>query len=164
MKGQVWEDEDFKVCKMDDYCSELSQGLEKKLQDENTRIFRAWRETWEMVSPGPSGNNYLQARMVKKYGGLKWLDPDSDYSPRTAHPNMMYFHKQHGRNAYHILACMDGYDFDKSPSDQVEKYDAWAMTDDLYAQIVDYYNNNTDDEMKVKCYTKDADCDSEEDE
>ena len=37
------------------------------------------------------------------------------------------------------------------------------MTDDLYALIVDYYNNNTDDEMKVKCYTKDADCDSEED-
>ena len=58
----------------------------------------------------------------------------------------------------------DGYAFDKSPSEQEEKYDACAMTDDLYALIVDYYNNNTDDEMKVKCYTKDADCDSEEDE
>ena len=129
----MWEDEDFEVCQMDDYCSELNQDLKRKLREGDTRIFRAWRETWETVPPGPTGNNYLQARMVKKYGGSKWLDLDSEYSPRTAHreysprtahPKMMYFGKKRANNAYHILACMDGYDFDKSPSEQasIAKY------------------------------------------
>ena len=136
MQGKMWEDEDFEVCQMDDYCSELNQDLKRKLREGNTRIFRAWRETWETVPPGPTGNNYLHAKMVKKYGGLKWLDPDSDYSPRTAHPNMMYFHKQHRQNAYWVIGCMDGYDFDKTPSEQEDKYDAWALTDDLYELIV----------------------------
>ena len=102
--------------------------------------------------------------MVKKYGGLKFLDPDRDYSLWTAHPKMMYFHKKKGNNTYHVLACMEGFDFDKPPHVQEDKYgyDAWELTDDFYEMIVDYYNNNNDDELKVKCYTKDADCGSEE--
>ena len=54
---------------------------------------------------GPSGHAKLEARLVRKYGGLKWLDPDKDeegntYTSRTAHPDMMFFHKQHRHNQY----------------------------------------------------------------
>ena len=70
---------------------------------------------------------------------------------------MMYFHKKKGNNAYHVLACMEGFDFDKPLHVQEDKYDAWELTDDFYEMIVDSYNNNDDDELKVKCYTKDAD-------
>ena len=160
----MWEDEDFEVCQMDDYCSELNQDLKRKLREGDTRIFRAWRETWETVPPGPTGNNYLQARMVRKYRGLKWLDPDSEYSPTkdcTSKDDVLR-KEEGGKRVPYSCFCMDDYDFDKSPSEQEAKYDVWELKDDLYELIVDYYSNNTDDEMKVKCYTEDADCDSEE--
>ena len=75
---------------------------------------------------------------------------------------MMYFDKKHGDNNYHVLACMDGYDMDKKPSEQEDEYDVWVRNEDLLELIVEYYNNNPN-EMNIKCLRKDVDCDSEED-
>ncbi|EJK52445.1 hypothetical protein THAOC_28275 [Thalassiosira oceanica] len=105
----MWEDADFDACKLDNYLSEINIELEARIKEGDTRLFRAWLETWEQEDVGPTGNNYFHARLVKKYGGLKWLDPDTGFSVRTAHPKMMYFHKERNNNGYHVLACMDGY-------------------------------------------------------
>mmetsp|Transcript_29159 Transcript_29159/g.69418 ORF Transcript_29159/g.69418 Transcript_29159/m.69418 type:complete len:526 (+) Transcript_29159:715-2292(+) len=162
MKGKMWEDADFDACKLDNYLSEINIELEARIKEGDTRLFRAWLETWEQEDVGPTGNNYFHARLVKKYGGLKWLDPDTGFSVRTAHPKMMYFHKERNNNGYHVLACMDGYDMDKVPAEQEDKYDVWTRNNDLFELIVEYYNNNPN-EMNIKCLTQDVDCDSEED-
>ena len=55
----------------------------------------------------------------------------------------MYFDKKHGDNNYHVLACMDGYDMDKKPSEQEDEYDVWVRNEDLLELIVEYYNGTT---------------------
>ena len=113
--GKLWEDEDFQVCKMDVLCAELVESAANSSTENTTRIVRAWQERWEIGDVGANGNELLHARFVRKYGGLKWLDPDNGFSTRTAHPEMMYFEKKRGKNRYHILACKEGYDFGLNP-------------------------------------------------
>ena len=158
--GKLWEDEDFRTCKMDPFCAELIESVEGSAPSENpTRIFRAWRETWEQVAIPPNGDSVLEARLLHKYGGLKWIDPD--YSDRlTVHPDKMYFEKKRGNNAYLILAIKDGFDASKPLADQSDKYDPWGteLLDAFYECVIDFYK----DKNSIKCYSKGDDCDSEE--
>ena len=52
----------------------------------------------EIGDVGANGNELLNARFVRKYGGLKWFDPDNEFSTRTAHPEMMCFEKKRGKD------------------------------------------------------------------
>ena len=63
-----------------------------------TRIVRAWQERWWIGDVGTDGDKLLHARFVRKYGGLKWFDPDNEFSTRTAHPEMMCFEKKRGKD------------------------------------------------------------------
>ena len=100
---------------MDELCAELAESAANSSTENTTRIVRAWQERWEIGDVGANGNELLHARFVRKYGWLKWLDPDNGFSTRTAHPEMMYFEKKRGKNRYHILACKEGYDFGLNP-------------------------------------------------
>ena len=100
----------------------------------------------------------LQARLVRKYGGLQWLDPDDEYSIRTAHPDMMYFQKDRGNNRYVVFAMKEGYDLNKIPSMQDSKWETWE-TNLVQAEVKEFY----EDRREVKCYNKEEDdCDSDE--
>jgi hypothetical protein len=74
---ELWNDNDV----------EFQLGLENFSADEANgvpqvctprRLFHTWREDWETVS---SKTNDLvhETRLLRKYGGLRWLDPDSEY-------------------------------------------------------------------------------------
>lgn len=160
--GKLWDDDDFKFCKMDPFCAEIVESLENDDWNSNSqlRIFRAWEETWEKEKLGPNGNPILEARLVRKYGGLTWLDPDNEFSRRTAHPEQMYFEKKRGNNNYHIFAVKDGYDFELAPDSQKELWDIWERSPDFFEQVCDYCNR--DKSKKVKCYAQGVDCDSDE--
>ena len=43
------------------------------------------------------------------------------------------------------------------PQKQRDLWDVWEMSTDFYESVCDYYSDNP----KVKCYTKEDDCDSE---
>ena len=90
---------------MSPYCKNIIAALEEtsSVDDNSVRVIRCWEEEWEKMKVGPSEHAKLEARLVRKYGGLKWLGPDKDeegntYTSRTAHLDMMFFQKQHGNN------------------------------------------------------------------
>ena len=96
--GKLWEDDDFETCKMDAYCSEITDSLSTAGQVQPLRIVRCWVEGWEKKKVGPEGDSILEARLIRKYGGLQWTDPDPDeanvqYTRRTQHPDSMFFEK-----------------------------------------------------------------------
>ena len=157
--GKLWDDEDFTFCKMDPLCNEIVESLRSDdlAAGGDLRIFRAWEETWEQKRIGPNGDPLHEARLLKKYGGLVWLDPDNEFSRRTAHPEHMFFEKKRGNNRYHVFAIKDGYDMKLDPQKQRDLWDVWEMSTDFYESVCDYYSDNP----KVKCYTKEDDCDSE---
>jgi len=158
--GKLWDDNDFIGCKMDGYCGEILESLEAPHENspDEVRIVRAWLEGWEKKKIRPSGDSIFEARLVRKYGGLRWLDPDSNFSLRVSHPERMAFTKARGNNKYDVLATMNGYDPDSSPESQPALYDVWETNDEFFGLIIEYYKAST----VVKCYEKGGQCDSDE--
>ena len=81
-----------------------------QFNDGGVRIFCAWVETWEKKKLSTTGDAIYKERLVSKYGGLKWLDPDNTYTIQVAHPKYTPVNKQRVNNKYHILATLEGYD------------------------------------------------------
>ena len=158
--GRLWEDDDFIGCKMDGYCQEIIDSLATQVNNDadDVRIFRAWVEEWEKKKIGPQGDVIFEARLVRKYGGLKWLDPDNNFSVRVSHPERMSFTKARGNNKYDILATMNGYDCDSAPESHNDLYDVWETNDNFFEEVMAYYKDST----VVKCYEKGGPCDSDE--
>ena len=76
--GKLWTDDDFPSLKLDTHWKEVIEKA-NSLSKQPARIFRAWEEEWEKVAVGANGDDVLEAMMVMKYGGIKWLDPDNSY-------------------------------------------------------------------------------------
>ena len=74
--------------KMDEHCKEIENALEidKRIRKSKIRVVKTWVEGWENKVLGPSGDEVFEARLVCKYGGLKWFDPDKCIN-FTAHPD-----------------------------------------------------------------------------
>ena len=68
--GKLWTDDDFLSLKLDTHCKEVIEKA-NSLSKQPSRIFRAWEEEWEKVAVGANGDDVLEARMARKYGGIK---------------------------------------------------------------------------------------------
>ena len=153
--GTLWEEKDFHTLKLTKFCLPLSRAGDLP-RDENDkskprRIFRAWCEKWECPKLKKSGDTVLEARLVNKYGGLKWIDADKEDMPVvTAHPDKMRFTMERGNNRYDVLAMGPGFDMSKDENDQPDDvWDFWEKGYDLYGQIVEYYEANPDPDVII---------------
>ena len=150
--GKMWTDEDFECCKMDAFCKDIKDSVEAQKEGSSVRNFLAWKETWEGKKIDTKGNPIFEARLVRKYGGIQWLDPDNDYARRTAHPEMMGFFKKRGDNHYCVMACNDDFDFKKPPHEQENMYELWETNDDFFECVTEFYEKSP--QLNVKCYAK----------
>ena len=67
---------------MDDKCQTLLDALEsmKTCDDNEEIVFKAWKKSLATYTLKPKGYSILEARLCRKYGGVKWLDPDMGMS------------------------------------------------------------------------------------
>jgi hypothetical protein len=159
----LWEDADFDSMKMDPFCQEIKDSLQaEETPEQPVRVLRLWQERWELNKLGPQGNLILEARLTKKYQGLKFLDIDDNNKVLTVHK--MIFQKQRGNNAYLVFATMDGFnDKLKDGNDANDAYwEPWEVNEDLFDCMRLYYKDATAD--NVKCYELGGDCLSDEEE
>jgi hypothetical protein len=161
--GKLWTDDDFKCCKMDDFCGDIEADLarEKAARNNEVRNFRAWQEQWEKKKVGPNGNKIFEARLLRKYGGIKFFDIDTTpHRVFKVHPSTMWFEKERGNNHYSVIGILDGFDFEKplDHDDNKPLYEPWDTSVDFYECVKMYYEGDT---TEVRCLTKD-DCDSDE--
>jgi hypothetical protein len=156
--GTLWEERDFHTLKLTKHCLPLAPAppVTGTQQDGGTssgavRIFRAWCEKWENKKLKKSGDTVLEARLVNKYGGLKWIDADQEEQPVvTAHPDKMHFVSERGNHRYNVLAMNEGFDVTKHEDDQDEEiWESWEKGYDLYGQIVEYYEENPDPKIII---------------
>ena len=77
--GKLWTDDDFKCCMMDEYCGNIEANLarEKAERDNAVRNFYAWQEQWEKKNLGPTGDKIFEARLLRKYSGIKFVNINS---------------------------------------------------------------------------------------
>ena len=90
--GKLWDDEDFASMKMDPFCKEIKESIQAEQNEKEVRILKLWQERWELEKIGPNGNSIWEARLTKKYKGLKLVDIDENKRVMTAHK--MIFQKK----------------------------------------------------------------------
>jgi len=104
--GKLWEENDFKLLKMDEYCKDMWQSLD---EDEiPRRMFRNWQEMWKKKKLGASGNVMLHEKLKVKYVGLKLDENEGERRIFTIHA--VQFVKEHQRKYYRIVAVLKEFD------------------------------------------------------
>jgi hypothetical protein len=162
--GKLWEDKDFEGLKMDAFCKEIQMSLEEEVgePEEPVQILRLWKEQWELKKIGPQGNQLLKARLMSKYGGLKFCDIDEGKRVMTV--TKMVFVKQRGNNAYHAFATLPGYDPTFGDHDKANDpyWQPWEINEDLHDCMRTYYETEEGKGDNVKVFNKGDDCQSKE--
>lgn len=138
--GVIWEDSDFETLGLDANCLPLDVAPDEEVAKRSTRIFRAWREEWEDVDCGPYGCPILEQKILRKYGGLKFIDPDSGQK-FTVHPDRASFQKERKANRYELFCILDGFDEGVDDDDQVEMWEPWTR-ELAIDEIVEYCKAN----------------------
>ncbi len=82
--GKLWEDTDFNCMKMDAYCKDLQEEATNANLQNNpiqcVRNVRLWQKSWEVPKCyGGKGQKLLEARLEKKYIGLKLNEMEGDW-------------------------------------------------------------------------------------
>ena len=141
--GKIWQEEDFETLKLDKFGMDVKVLAHEK---KPTRVVKLWAEDWEdPVLKRPDA--ILQARLCRKYGGLKIWEPDRK-EWATTHPTKMAYMKGYksGRNGmptrtqYHVLYTYKGFDFTKTAEDNNDKtYDYWERNEEVFGMIRDSY-------------------------
>jgi len=82
--GKLWEENNFKSLKMDEYCKDMWQSLDGA-DKQPVRIFRNWQESWEKKKLGTTGNVMLHEKLKVKYVGLKLDENEGEHRIFTVH-------------------------------------------------------------------------------
>ena len=140
----TWDDDDF-----------ADPGLDVPSSAQPTtpksRVFRAWVEDWErdaIVKQDPVN----EARLLQKYGGLNWLDPDRDEIFMSSKA-VMHWSPMRGARGYCVMGILESHD----PSNPTEEdWEPWVIDPDvLHCLIVDYYARNPTRDLTI--VTEDTD-------
>ena len=140
--GKLWEENDFKSIKMDEYCKDVWQSLDGA-DKRPIRVFRNWQETWEKKKLGPTGNVMLHEKLKVKYVGLK-LDMNEGYH-RIFTVHEVQFVRETRRKYYRIVAVLKEFDtamsVDNNDEDHYdfgdfcpETYNCFRASYDLHAK------------------------------
>lgn len=160
--GTLWEESDFLTLKLNKFCAPIVRAPELETISESSnvkRVFRAWCEKWERKKLTAKGDPIFEAKLVNKYGGMKWIDIDNPKMPVvSAHPTKMRFYQLKSNNRYDVLAIGDTFDVSKHEDDQ-DDYEIWMRENDLYCQIVEYYEQHPDPDIIIY---QEGDCLSDE--
>jgi hypothetical protein len=101
---ELWSDNDVEFqLGLENFAADEAGGEVPQVMNPR-RLFQAWFEEWEVVS---SKTNDLvhETRLLHKYSGLRWLDPDSDRMYVAEKGNMEW----HRRLGWCVIGlCEDG--------------------------------------------------------
>jgi hypothetical protein len=164
--GKLWEDSDFDCMKMDEYCRDLQVDASAALQNDavecvRIRNVKLWQERWEVPKRYMGkGRTQLEARLEKKYVGLKLREMEGDWRVFTI--DMIDLHGCRDK-VYRFHAVTKSYneDLDDRDDENCDKFEFYAFSAKTYLCIAEYYKDHPNEDG-VRIFTTDDDCDSDE--
>ncbi len=141
MPLKVWTDDDFKIC-------------DDEVQDEEVvtkprRIFKAFLEDWEQDAI-TKRDIVNEAKLLRKYGGLTWLDPDNDNVKLRANKNSLHWTRVSKKNGGGYCVNAIGPNYDENDPENFRHVEPWLINDVLIGEISHYYRNNPDEGVVVE--------------
>lgn len=135
---QSWDDDDFADAGLD-ATTKLRPNNFKK------RIFRAWLEDWEPAVQSKQ-DPVNEAKLLMKYGGLVWKDPDTK-ATFMACKEQMHWSVFRDTRGYCLKGLLETYDPDNPKDDD---WEPWVFDPEvLHCLIVEYYEKHPAENMVV---------------
>ncbi len=88
----------------------------------------------------PKGCPVFKQRILKKYGSLKFFDPDED-KVFLVHQDRTSFQKKKGANSYELFCTLDNFDCIIDDANQEDMWEVW-FCDVAIEEIAKYYNKH----------------------
>lgn len=149
---KFWRDDDFNLKMEEDIVNEDMVNEESDLESTTSsviternatqRIFKAYIEDWEKQAIRKQ-DDLNEAKLLKKYGGLWWRDPDTGDKLLYADNNLLYWTrvtKSGGRYCVHARGSK--WKKCKKEKDEIDT-EPWCINNDLIGCIAEYYKTNT---------------------
>jgi hypothetical protein len=138
-KAEEFKTKPFKFWMEEDMDKEFDIFIEdKKETDKKIRIFKAFEEDWEddaMKKRDPVN----EAKILEKYGGLQWFDPDKNKTYYSNDKELRWFKEPRKAGSYCIIAYDEEYDEGNMEDDDDDHVEIWLISEDLRYCIAEYY-------------------------
>ncbi len=105
--GRLWTEENLHCMKMDVFCADIAESLDKDAKIQNMKTFRNWNKDWQQPSKGvgPRGDAVLEERVKKNFLGIKLI-----YKDKLFWIHSVKFHKKRGKNGYYHIGINEPYE------------------------------------------------------
>jgi len=135
-----WRDEDFETAALHE---ETKKSVKK-----HKKVLRLWIEDWEKEAIRKKDDRN-ETKLLQKYGGLVWEDPDCGGMKFTACGTHLHWQKKTARQkdfGYCIIGLREDYNEDKE-----ETFDYWTLEDEcaLHDCLKEYYEKHPSEEILV---------------
>jgi hypothetical protein len=140
---RFWTEDDYnKVYNEDEHDNEKPAA--------NVREFNAWIEDWEQEAIRKN-DPVAENKLLKKYGGLMWKDPDNnDMLFLSDSDSMQWFRPTKSGGGWSVIAYDQFYSINAEKKERDEHTEPWYITDDLIDCIEKYYMENSNEVKIVK--------------
>jgi hypothetical protein len=145
----------IKYFRDDDFERMIDEENEEKDTKKAPRVFKAFIEDWEQDAM-KKRDPVNEAKLLKKYGGLSWNDPDNNNAVLTAHGKTMHWARvTKTGGGYCVVAC--DIDYTDDGDDTNNHTEPWEITSDLIFCIASYYKEHKHYGVKVETNTESID-------
>jgi hypothetical protein len=104
--GRLWTEEDLHCMKMDVFCADIADSLDKDVRIQRMKKFHNWNKDWQQPSKGVGlrCDSILKQRLKKIFLGIKLI-----YSEKLIWIHSVKFRKKKGSNCYYLIAIKEHY-------------------------------------------------------
>jgi len=146
-----WTDDDFDEVLCLDGTADNQEGQQSS-SNKGVRMVNCWIEPWEKEAIEIPGD-ISEAKLLKKYSGLKWYGGAIDKCLHTADPhNMKWCGKPQkgggGGEGWKLMSRREGWD-DCDPNDQDMYEDIWPLHNGclLHERLLEFYEAGKDNNI-----------------
>ena len=82
-----------------------------------------------------------QARLLKKYGGLNWLDPDHENMMLYSDSEKLHWTRVNKKSGGGYCVNARNPNFDENDPDETNNIEPWLISKILIQEIAHYYKN-----------------------
>jgi hypothetical protein len=139
----------FKFWMEEDMDIEFDMFIEDKKQEaKQIKVFKAWEEEWEEEAT-KKRDPVHEAKLLQKYGGLQWFDPDKNKTYFSNDKEVRWFKEPRKPGVYCIISYDEDYEEGKTDEQDDDHVEMWHVSEDLRYCIAEYYKKNKDKGIKI---------------
>jgi hypothetical protein len=152
----------LKFWRDDDFSKDDNGSGDKNENTKHKRVFKAFIEEWETEAIRKK-DVVNEAKLLKKYGGLSWYDPDNGNKLLYASKTSLHWTRYTKKNGGGYCVKAHGPEYKRNEDGEEDDTEPWCINEDLIGQIEEYYKTNLNKGILVESNSQEKIIDDQSD-